>query len=296
MKTGDKTTALAYTVNTITVKDLTMNNMNLSKEDYEEPCCPFEIPDSVNSIPVGRVIEKLDKYLHKNDYDSAERHLKYWLNEAGSGNDIRGKLTMLNELIGLYRKLGKENEGLCAIESALELVRSIGLDGTVTMATTFVNAATAYKSFGKTDEALPLYESARQIYESCLKSDDPRLGGLYNNMALAVMASGNYREAEELFLKALKIMSQNDHGEAEMAITYCNLADLVSAESGVENAEKQIYGYLDKALDLLNTEDLPKDGYYAFVCEKCAPTFGYYGYFSAEKELQRRARDIYERP
>ena len=45
----------------------------------------------------------------------------------------------------------------------------------------------------------------------------------------------------------------------------------------------------------INTESLPRDGYYAFVCEKCAPVFGYYGYFLTEQELNRRAREIYDR-
>ena len=38
-----------------------------------------------------------------------------------------------------------------------------------------------------------------------------------------------------------------------------------------------------------------RDGYYAFVCEKCASVFGYYGRFFYEKELTERARRIYER-
>ena len=31
-------------------------------------------------------------------------------------------------------------------------------------------------------------------------------------------------------------------------------------------------------------QNLKKDGYYAFVCEKCAPVFGHYGYFLTEIE------------
>ena len=50
-----------------------------------------------------------------------------------------------------------------------------------------------------------------------------------------------------------------------------------------------------KAEKLLYTESLPRDGYYAFVCEKCAPVFAYYGYFLTEQELHRRAGEIYER-
>lgn len=273
-----------------------MRNPILSKEDYEEPRCPLKRPESTVPIPVSRVVEKLDEYLGKRDYPAAERHLCYWLAEAESCNDGRGKLTVLNEQIGLYRKLEREPEGLASAETALALARKLELDGTITMGTTLVNAATAYKAFGQAKTALPLYRQAREIYEQLLEPGDARLGGLYNNMALALTEPGDYALAEELFEKALHIMSHTEHGEAEMAITYCNLADLAAAQLGMERAERRIGAYLDKAQALLDTVSLPRDGYYAFVCEKCATTFGYYGYFFLEAELLRRAEEIYERP
>ena len=79
----------------------------LSKDDYEEPRCLLNMHPKVTPISVGRMIEKLDSYLNQNDYDAAERHLKYWLTEADAGHDMRGKLTVLNEQIGFYRKTGK---------------------------------------------------------------------------------------------------------------------------------------------------------------------------------------------
>ena len=36
-------------------------------------------------------------------------------------------------------------------------------------------------------------------------------------------------------------------------------------------------------------------GYYAFVCEKCAPTFEYYGYFLAAQDLNERAEAGYNK-
>ncbi|MBR6939730.1 MAG: tetratricopeptide repeat protein, partial [Clostridia bacterium] len=110
------------------------------------------------NIDTGRVIRKLDEYLGRNDYVSAERLLNYWLAEAENESDKRGMLTVTNELIGLYRKTGREKEALTASENALELARELKLDGTVTMGTALVNAATAYKAFGQAEKALPLYE------------------------------------------------------------------------------------------------------------------------------------------
>ena len=163
------------------------------------------------------------------------------------------------------------------------------------MGTTYINAATGYAAFEKTKEALPLYQKAQTIYEEALPQNDARLGGLYNNMALTMMKLGDYENARTYFQKALAVMSAQEHGEAEMAITMLNLADLVAAEVGVEAGEAQIGAYLDEAERLLDTESLPKDGNFAFVCEKCAPIFGYYGYFLTEQKLAEQAREIYER-
>ena len=57
-------------------------------------------------IPTFRVLEKLDEILRKNDFDSAKRHLLYWLEEAKMLGDNDGKLLVLNELMGLSRKVG----------------------------------------------------------------------------------------------------------------------------------------------------------------------------------------------
>lgn len=246
------------------------------------------------SIPVGRIIEKLDEYLNKKDYAGARRLLKYWLLEADSVMDDRGKLTILNEQIGLYRKTECEEECMSAIDSALLLARSKPFFGTVTGATTFLNAATGYKAFGYSDKAVVLYKTAKEIYEKELSQDDSRLAGLYNNMALALTDIKEYEQAKELYEKALQTLSFRDENDAEKAITFLNLADLVNASNEPEEAEPVIEKYLMEAKELLDSVGLKRDGYYAFVCEKCAPVFGYYGYFKVKEELMKRAEMIYE--
>lgn len=271
-----------------------MNNA-LTKDDYEEPRCLLNMHPEVTPIPVRRVIDKLDAYLSRNDYPAAERLLRHWLAEAEACNDQRGKLTVLNEQIGLYRKTGKEPECLGAIKAALSLADSLEMNESVTYGTTLVNAATGYKAFGKAAEALPLYRKAQVLYESLLDENDEKLGGLYNNMALALTERGEYREAETLFKKAIAVMERQENGALEVAITHLNIADLIAAEKGLEAGDKDIEQHLLEAENLLNAENLPRNGYYAFVCEKCAPVFGYYGHFLTAQELNKRARDIYER-
>ncbi|MDO4939952.1 MAG: tetratricopeptide repeat protein [Lachnospiraceae bacterium] len=272
-------------------------NENISKNDYEEPRCLLDMHPECHPIPMDRVIDRLDSYFNHKKYSAAEQHLRYWLTEAESCRDMRGKLAVLNEQIGLYRKLGKEEECLQAISDALTLAETMNIDNTVTYATTLINAATGYKAFGKADKALPLYDKAQTIYESDLRPDDSRLGGLYNNMALTVMELGDFSRAENMFYQALEVMKRIHNSEAEQAITWCNLADLIEKRSDACNVEtdKMIAECMEKAMDLLDSKNLKRDGYYAFVCDKCSSAFGYHGYFMYDKELKRRAEEIYER-
>lgn len=274
-----------------------LNEFTLSKEDYEEPCCPLKmnINQNFTPIPIGRVLSKVDEHLSINDYASAEKTLDYWHEEAKISNDIRGELTVLNEKIGLYRKTGKKEQCLSAIDKCLALSENGEFENTVTRGTSYLNCATGYCAFDEYKRALPLYEKATGIYEKYLKSTDGRLGGLYNNTAICLMRLNKYEQSRMLFDKAIEIMSKIENAEGEIAITYCNLADLESAQNGMEKAEEKINEYLERAEELLNTKTLPRDGNYAFICEKCAGTFGYYGFFMTEKELLKRAREIYER-
>lgn len=266
------------------------------KEDYEEPACLLDMRRGVReTIPARRVLDRLDSLLDGGDYTAAERHLRYWLSEAERIGDERGKLTVLNELIGLCRKMKNESEGASAVREALALAASADIKNTITHGTTLINAATFRNAFGDAAGAVPLYREAQRIYEAGLPENDGRLGGLYNNMALALAELRDFDEAEALFHRAIAVMSAQEQGEAETAITYLNLADLAAARYGIEAAEQEIYSLLDTAEQLLDSEKLVRNAYYAFVCEKCAPVFSCYGYFLAAGKLRERARAIHER-
>lgn len=272
----------------------------IKAEDYKEPICLFNKDfysncKVVKSIPVERVIDKLDECLGHNDYEGAWRILDYWVNEAVAGNDLKGELSIQNEVMGLARKTEKEAKAFDAAKRALELLEIMELEDRIIAGTTYVNVATVYKAFGQAEEALPLYQKAKVIYEKELKNDDCRLGGLYNNMALALCDVRNFDEAETYFNRALEVMKNVKGGELEIAITYLNMANMAEMKFGMETAENIISMYLKDAMELLNREDIDRNGYYAFVCEKCAPSYEYYGYFAYGQELERRAKEIYER-
>ena len=271
----------------------------ISPEDYAEPRCllgdeRWGSSPAVIPVPQGRIIEKLDEYLARRDYESAEKPLLYWLEEAEQGRDDRGKLLICNELVGHYRKNGKREEAFRFAEEALGLVKALGYEGSVTGGTARVNAATAYSAFGESERALELFRLAREDYAEG-KAEAALLGGLYNNMALACKDLGRYEEAFGLFRQALETMGRVPGAKPEQAVTCLNMADTLAQRDGAEADKGTIGELMRRALGLLRDGEAPRDGYYAFVCEKCAPGFADYGMTAEAAELQKIAEEIYAR-
>lgn len=244
-------------------------------------------------IPVSRVIDKLDTFFAKNDMPGAGKHLEYWHGEAVALGDLSGELSVVNEELGYYRKVGNEEKGLGAVERSLELLSLLHTDESVSGATILLNAATTMKAFGKAAEALPLYEKVYALYSAQLAENDTRFGGFFNNKALTLVDLARYGEAENCYRRALAVMEHADALSPDIAVTYVNMAHLYDAWlSGTEAAEKTAE-CMEKAEQILEAKDAKRDPYYAYVCTKCAPSYDYFGYFAYAAELQERAKHIY---
>ena len=236
------------------------------------------------------ILDTLDKFLHKNDYASAESYLRECIVRVAEQQDSATELMLYNELMGLCRKVGKRDDALSAVDMALKKIEEMSVETQVGSATTYLNSATVYKAFGMPEKSLPLFEKAKSIYEEKLSADDERLGGLYNNMALTLVDLKMFREANILYERAIAIMKNKP---LEIAMTYLNKANAVEAEIGLLESCEAVSDYLSRAKTLLEGYQ-NRDGYYAFVCEKCASVYGYFGDFLYDEELCLRARRIYE--
>lgn len=251
----------------------------------------------VRPVPQRRIMEKVDECMARKDYPGVERVLSYWLLEARQGRDLRGEMMIQNELVGHYRKTGEREKAHQSADEALRLIREAEYEGSLSAATAYVNIATMYNSFGENDAALALFEQAKAIYENHPGASPALMGGLYNNMGLTCAALGRFDQAAALYRRAMEKMALAPHGAIEQAVTCLNMANAVEARDGMERGEAEIFRLLDQAEAFLDQPELPRNGYYAYVCEKCAPTFAYYGYFAAAQALQKRAKEIYdERP
>lgn len=262
-----------------------------------------ESMETIKPVPQRRIVDKMNEYMSRRDYAGAERHLLYWLAEAELGRDLQGQLMLRNEMVGHYRKTAQREKAMESVGKALELLRELGMENSISAGTTFVNIATACNAFGEYERSLELFEKARAAYEGSSFVEPQLLGGLYNNMALTCTALSKYDEALALYEKAVTVMAEVPDGELEQAITCLNMADTVEAAVGMEKGESRINDLVERAEELLEKKgrellehpgvERARIGYYAFVCEKCAPVFEYYGYFLTADELRETAEKIY---
>ena len=259
----------------------------------QEKCSCSKEP--IGTIPIVRVIDKIDEMFEKDDLQGAKRVLEYWEKEAKALNDTKGLLEVLSEQIGLYRKLGDKEKGLAAVDEALAILACNGTCSSVGDATIYLNCATTMKAFGKAEEAIKYYEIAKEQYEKSLEKDDYRLAGLYNNYATALCDLQEFTKGREYYKKAIDLL-KNKGGFCELAVSYVNLAHLAfsEAQSKGETCDEEVENLLNLAYECLDDKSLVRDGNYAFVCSKCAPSFEFFGYFIQKAELENRAKQIYE--
>ena len=66
-------------------------------------------------------------------------------------------------------------------------------------------------------------------------------------------------------------------------------------DAGRSTPRQRINALLEQAAADLADPGTARNEYYAFVCEKCAPGFSYYGWFQEAEELEKEAKQIRER-
>lgn len=259
--------------------------------DFECPSCKKQKIEA-KKIPIARVIEKLDEHFKTNDLSGAVRLLDYWIAEARAIGDLSGELSVVNEQLGLFRKTNDAERADAAVKRAIELIEITDIAETVSGATIMLNAATTLKAFGGADRAVEIYENVEKIYKKELDECDLRNAAFFNNFATTLVDLSRFSEAEALYLRAIALTELSIESLLDCAVSYVNLAHLYEKWQGAES--EKIEECLARAEELILNENIKRDAYYAFVCEKCAPVFDYFGFFVFAEDLRRVSREIYE--
>jgi tetratricopeptide (TPR) repeat protein len=244
-----------------------------------------------NTIPVSRFIDRLDACFNRNDMKGAQECIRFWEAEARRLNDERGLLTVLNEAVGCYRRVKKKTRALEAMEESLSLVEKLGQSHSFSGATVFINAATTCSFFGDAEEALRLYEKAAECFEAEGKTECYEYAALLNNRAAALYGMKRYDEAEADWLAAVRILKGVGFHDGEIAISLLMLAHLTYDRD--EAAVEKVEALLDEAWDFINSDNQPKDGNYAYVLRKCAPSLDYFKRPDEAQACRDVAKEIY---
>lgn len=242
-----------------------------------------------NKIKIENIIKELENFFSREDLDGAGKHLEESLKTAKIQSDWQCELSILNEQIGYFRRVGKKGQALEAVEKSFEMIEKHKIQTAISAATIWLNGATTLKAFGKPADSIPYFKKVSKVYEEKLDKNDYRYASLFNNMSLSYVDLKEFDMALKYYKKAIEIMNFRE-AYIELAVTYTNMAQMYEKWTGDEN---QISDSLMMALEYLNNSQIEWNGYYAFNCRKCAPTFGYYGFFLVEKELNERSDKIY---
>lgn len=175
-------------------------------------------------MEIEEIFAQIDRYLENGQPQEAENYMLAQLSLGRQKQDWGLCLQIYNELIGYYRATSNKEELVKSIDAALALSEKMGLSGSISYATTALNAANAYRSIGELDRSKALYEQTRKIYEKKLAGDDALFAGLYNNMSLLYQEMNDYETALDYLKKALAIVTKLD-ARFEIAVTYANLAN-----------------------------------------------------------------------
>ena len=246
----------------------------------------------MSNFDIGNFINSLDGFFARNDLAGAGAFLLEEREKVKISGDKKSELTILNEMTGYYRQTGDEIKGTAAINDALILIDEMNMQDKKSAGTIFLNCATTLKSFGRAKEAMPLYEKAEKILRELSGNDLPLMAGLYNNMALAFQDLKDYEKADEYFHLALDICEKESRLPLEKAITLVNLAHLYF---DIDNMDVRPTALMEEAAKILENSENEKYPKYAYTCKKCAPSFGFFGFFADEKIIDKKADKIYAR-
>lgn len=234
-------------------------------------------------INVAAIMRQVDEYYAKNRGFDAEKLMQDTILEAASIGDEGSLLQLLNELLGYYRETSRVKDSYAIAKQCMDLAVRMGLEGTIPYATTLLNVANAYRAGGRLKDSLQLYLKVREIYDVKLSKDDMLIASMENNLSLLYQELGEFAEAKESLLRALRIVETKTGVEFEIAVTYANLATSCLNIGEIEEAYSYARASI-QAFDALGIED----AHYGAALSALA-TYHY------KKREYRKAQELFEK-
>ncbi len=225
---------------------------------------------------IEQVLGQLDELFTNHQISQVEPFLAEKIEQAAQEGDKGAVITLMNEMIGHFRETGEFEKSVAYCQQVLLLMQKMGLEGTVSYATTLLNVANAYRAAGLLRESMSAYQTVKMIYEGNVAYNDFRYASLYNNMSLLFQEMGDYESACDCLERALSIATQYSNARIETAVTYTNLA---ASQLKLERYEEAIAN-LNRAFAIFEMDE--------------EPDYHYSGALSAMGEAQYLAGNLEE--
>ena len=112
-----------------------------------------------------------------------------------------------------------------------------------------------------------------------------------NNRAATYSELGELTHAERDFLGAIAVLKTVGHHAGEIAVSLVQLAHLTYERD--DTATEQVEKLLDEAWEYIKSPDQERNGNYAYVLRKCAPSYDYFKRPDEAQALRDVANEIY---
>ena len=204
---------------------------------------------------ISEILSEYDKLEETHNFNKIEQFLLSNLEMAKNEGDDSSELTLLNEIIGFYRELGRAQDSINFCRDILIKMDEMQINGTMPYATSLLNIANACRAAGLLKESLIYYNEVIKIYDENLDSSDYQYAPLYNNLALLFQEMQDFESAVGTLKKALAIVQKNGD-EVKVAISYTNLGMSLLQ---IDELDEAIYN-LDEANKIFTS--LPETDYH----------------------------------
>lgn len=219
---------------------------------------------------VEKIFAEADKYFAAHDLAGAALYMENQVMKLRGEGEFGNELTILNELIGLYRKMLKSDDAVRCIDRAEDIIAELGLENTLPAATTYLNYATACRAYRWFEESKRYFAKTWSVYEKTLEPKDYRLASFFNNYALLMLDMGDYDQGEAYLYKSLENLEGTPKSSGEIATTHMTLAHMYKAldpENSIDN--ERSLEQIDEVMRILENWTEGESSYYAFVCDSC---------------------------
>lgn len=256
-----------------------------------EKCSSCSKENTHGLININRFIDKLDNLLKENKLTESLNHILYWKKEAIENGDERGLLTILNELVGLSRRLNDKPLATNAIDEILNLIDKLEINDLTSTATILINAATTLAHFNEFDNSIKLFNKAEDVFKNNHQENTYEYASLLNNKSCVLANNYEYSKSSNCILSAIKILEEIKHHDGDIALSYLNLAHVLYNDDS--NCTDKVEELLDLAWEKINSSDIIHNGNYAYLLSKCVYSYKYFKRDVEALALEEVIKEIY---